>query len=147
MYGRISGQPSDDVPAWGSTDPTWRPGPRKGRSLARMVGIAVGSSAIVACGAITALFALRHAHHGPSLDGPAPTAVVSWEGQPAPAGASPGAPGAAGAAGAVGTAPAASTTPAPRRPSVKFAAPPGPPARPPPRMKHPDPRDAQHARQ
>ncbi|WP_394826171.1 serine/threonine-protein kinase [Pendulispora albinea] len=85
-YGRISGQTIDEAPAWGSTDPTWRPGPPRKRSLARMVGIAFGSSAIVACGAITALFALRHAQE-PSRPAvaPAPTPVLSWEGQPAPA--------------------------------------------------------------
>jgi len=89
MYGRISGQASESAPAWGSTDPTWRPGPRKQRKLVRMIGIAAGSSAIVACGAITALFALRHSnHHASSVESAAPSTAVSWE-SPSAASAAP----------------------------------------------------------
>ncbi|WP_394832889.1 serine/threonine protein kinase [Pendulispora rubella] len=85
MYGRTSGQMPESGPAWGSTDPTWRPGPRKRRSFVRTLGIALGSTAIVACGAITAMFALRHATPTNSAEAPAPSAVLSWENQAAPA--------------------------------------------------------------
>jgi len=86
MYGRTSGQMPESGPAWGSTDPTWRPGPRKRRSLVRTLGIAVGSTAIVACGAITALFALHHATPtSTSAEAPTPSTVLPWENQVAPA--------------------------------------------------------------
>ncbi len=82
--GRITMPPGEEPPAWGSTDPTWRPGPRRGRSLARLLGIGVGSTVIAAAGAISAMLALQHAHRTPAALMPPVSPANSWAGQPPP---------------------------------------------------------------
>jgi len=57
---RSTAPSEDDVPAWGSTDPSWRPGPRKRRRAARVLGVFAGSVVIMGIGAATGFYALRH---------------------------------------------------------------------------------------